>query len=94
MANLPSFFSFFVRYEEFERRIWWSYKFRQCFRLSKFAVTKLLDRYIAEHYTSYWQIHDYKVHEASLATVAGLGGDVIASSLHYLGHSDSQSEKA
>jgi len=30
-------------------------------------------RYIAEHYTSYSQIHDYKVHEASLATVVGIG---------------------
>ena len=42
--------------------------------------------------------HDSKVHEASLATVAGLGGDVIASRvLHmssYLGHTESQSEKA
>jgi len=29
-------------------------------------------------YTSHWQIHDIIVHEVSLATVAGLGGDVIA----------------
>jgi len=39
------FFCFFVRYEEeFQRRIWWSCKFCQRFRLSKFAVTKLLDQ--------------------------------------------------
>jgi len=55
-------------------------------------------RYIAGYYTSYWQIHDHEVHEVSLVTVAGLGGDVIASRVlrmrRYLGHTDSQSEKA
>jgi len=51
-----------------------------------------------EHYTSYWQIHNNKVHEVSLAMVVGLGGDVIASRVlrmsRYLGDTDSQSEKA
>jgi len=52
-----------------------------------------------EHYTSYWQIHDNKVHEASLGTVAGLGGDIIASIefcawADIIGDTNSQSEKA
>jgi len=46
----------------------------------------------------YRQIHDSEVHEASLATVAGLGGDVIGCRVlrmsRCFGHIDSQSEKA
>jgi len=46
MPNLPSFLLFCLLWRRIKRRIWWSYKFRQRFRRSKFAVTKLLDQNI------------------------------------------------
>ena len=87
MADLPSFLLFARYEEEFERseRVvlprknpfeeYDEAKFRQRFRLSKFAVTKLLDEvhcrtlYIAYHYTLQNIIHRVdKVRVASLTT--------------------------
>jgi len=95
VANLQSFFAFFVHYkknlcEEYDEAI----NFASASDCRSSPSLNCWTRYIAEHHTWYWQIHDYKVHEASLATVTGLSADVTASRVlrvsRYLGHTDNQ----
>jgi len=79
MANLPSFLHFLSTTkknlsEEYDEAI--NYASASDGRSS--PSWNCWTRYIAEHYTSYSQIHDYEVHETSLATVIGLGSDVTA----------------